>query len=138
MRSLVVGYYETQGAFAILAVVCIMICSSAYGQETGSPSIGVFAGAGVQHDIANRGAMQVGGSVDQSFPNHWIGYMFEGGFEGPFSNLRGGGSAFLGELHAELAGCPHFPVITICDGRVLPTFRYRTRCELRWGRRFSL
>jgi len=83
---------------------------AAVAQETDSPSIGVFAGAGIQSNGGNTAALHVGGSIDQTFPNGWVGYMLEGGFVGPFDNLHGGaGLLSFDYMPSWLIGKPHRP-----------------------------
>jgi hypothetical protein len=72
----------------------LLSCTAAIGQEADSPSIGAFAGAGFQHDGSNTSAIQIGGSIDLSAPNRWIGWSFEGGYAGSFANLHGGSALF--------------------------------------------
>lgn len=79
--------------FAVLLWVLSLV-PAALAQDDDSPSIGIFAGAGLDSSTVNRGALQVGASVDQYFPNHWIGYIFEGGFISPFADLHAGSAIF--------------------------------------------
>jgi len=58
------------------------------------PSIGAFAGAGLQHDVVSHSSLQAGASFDQTGANHWMGYMFEGGYAGSLSDLHGGAALF--------------------------------------------
>jgi hypothetical protein len=72
----------------------LVFCALAYGQEPDMPSMGVFAGAGLQYDVVNHGALQTGATFDLSRPNHWIGWSLEGGYAGSFSDFHAGSALF--------------------------------------------
>jgi hypothetical protein len=81
--------------FFVALFSCLLLsCAVASCQDGDSPSIGAFAGAGLQLNGTRTGSFQVGGSFDQSAPNHWIGYIFECGYEGSFTNLHSGSALF--------------------------------------------
>lgn len=72
-----------------LSVFYVAPCQT-YSQEPDSPSFGLFAGVGAQTNGTSKSAFQLGGSYDQYVPNHWFGYMFEGGYAAPFTDLHNG------------------------------------------------
>jgi hypothetical protein len=80
--------------FLGILIVLAILAPCSFGQDVDAPSLGIFAGGGAQRITMTRVALQAGASVDQIFPNHWIGYMFEGGYVGPFANLRAGSGLF--------------------------------------------
>src|SRR6185437_11737346 len=78
----------------LFCFLMLAFATTAVAQELDSPSLGVFVGSGVQHNSEYAAALHAGASVEQTLPNHWIGYMFEGGYAGPFNNLKGGAALF--------------------------------------------
>src|SRR5690348_2706557 len=79
---------------AMLIALIVILAPLCFGQDIDAPSVGVFAGTGFEQTSTTRAALQAGASVEQVFPNHWIGYMFEGGYAGPFGDLHGGSALF--------------------------------------------
>lgn len=78
---------------SLLAFV-VILASFSFGQGIDAPSVGVFAGAGVEHTRTMQGALQAGASYEQVIPNQWGGLMLEGGYLGPFANPHGGSAVF--------------------------------------------
>jgi Na+/proline symporter len=78
----------------LIALALLPVFGTAYAQEADSPSFGVFVGVGAQRDTSTHPALQAGGSADQPYPNHWIGWMFEGGYLGPVTNPHSGSGLF--------------------------------------------
>lgn len=81
-------------SFVACIALILLLGPFACSQAVDAPSFGVFAGAGVEKDPDNHAAIQAGGSMEQSAPNQWIGWMFEGGYLGPVANLHGGSALF--------------------------------------------
>jgi hypothetical protein len=79
---------------AMLIAFIVILAPFSLGQDVDAPSVGVYAGGGIQQITTTRVALQAGASYDQIFPNHWVGYMFEGGYVGAFANLGGGSALF--------------------------------------------
>jgi hypothetical protein len=53
-----------------LIAFMVILAPLSFGQDVDAPSVGMFAGAGVEHGSTLRAALQVGASVEQIFPNH--------------------------------------------------------------------
>jgi hypothetical protein len=71
----------------ILVTDALALCA----QDAASPKFTAFAGAGLnvtQHN--SRGEIQTGASFDEAPPGSWGGYLFEGGYVGPWANLHEG------------------------------------------------
>jgi len=77
-----------------LLTFIVIVAPLAVCQDVDAPSFGMFAGAGVEQGRSSRAALQAGESMEQIFPNHWVGYMFEGAYLGPFGDLHGGSAVF--------------------------------------------
>lgn len=79
---------------SLFCFLLLALSATAVAQELDSPSLGLFIGSGIQHNGGNSAALHAGASIDQTLPNGWIGWMFEGGYAGPFNNLKGGSALF--------------------------------------------
>jgi len=61
----------------------------------GSPQFVLFAGAGGNLSQGHsQGAMQLGASIGQAPLNAWWGFQLEGGYIGPWANLKTGSALF--------------------------------------------
>jgi len=60
-----------------------------------SPQFVLFGGAGANLSQGHsQGAMQLGASIGQAPPNKWAGFQLEGGYIGPWANLKAGSALF--------------------------------------------
>jgi hypothetical protein len=79
-------------AFIVIAFILATPCRA---QDIDSPKFVYFAGAGTNLSRGHAlGEIQAGASFEESTPNHWIGYGFEGGYVGPWSRLKSGAGLF--------------------------------------------
>jgi hypothetical protein len=89
---------NSNSAFRLLQVACLglaactVLCvSPCRAQDIDSPKLVAYAGGGAAATRARSLAeMQAGLGFEGSAPNKWIGFGFEGGYVGPFSNLKTG------------------------------------------------
>lgn len=80
----------------LLFVACLLLFAVvARAQDAASPKFTPFAGAGaLASQEHSRGELQAGASFDEAPPDAWGGFMFEGGYLGPWTDLKAG-SAFM-------------------------------------------
>lgn len=78
----------------LAVVILVMNVPALRAQDAASPKFTAFAGAGMNATQQNsRGEVQTGASFDEAPPGSWGGFLFEGGYVGPWANLHEG-SAF--------------------------------------------
>jgi hypothetical protein len=77
-----------------MSVILLTNAPALRAQDAASPKFAAFAGAGIDATQQNsRGEIQTGASFDEAPPGSWGGFLFEGGYLGPWANVHEG-SAF--------------------------------------------
>jgi hypothetical protein len=77
-------------------------------QFVNSPQFVLFGGAGANPSQGHsRGAMQLGASIGLAPTNSWAGFLFEGGYIGPWANLRTGSALFSANYLARVTIGPN-------------------------------
>jgi len=89
---------------AIRFAVSVILGTNApalYAQDAASPKFTAFAGAGINATQQNsRGEIQTGASFDEAPPGSWGGFLFEGGYLGPWADLHEGSAFASGDYMA--------------------------------------
>ena len=95
---------KLRAALAVSILLGSINAAACWAQDAASPKFTMFGGAGVADAQGHaRGAMQFGASLDEAPPGIWGGFLFEGGYIGPWANPKAGSAIFSANYMAAWA-----------------------------------
>lgn len=103
-----------RNCFALLSALVFFFATSAHAQDAASPKFTLLAGAGILTAQGHsRGEFQAGASFDEAPPDAKYGFLFEGGYLGPWADRKSGSAFFSADYMAEWnlgkSGAGHTP-----------------------------